>query len=469
MGKRVESTGSGVVRRFLRRPARLAVCSFLAAILIGTAVLSTPLCSPRNPRTGRRAWTHPVDALFTATSAVCVTGLVVKDTGSEWSLFGQLVILCLIQAGGLGIMTVYAFLASMIYRRLSMGFERVVGDVMEARPQESVWGTVKFICLLTAFMEAVGAACLFLSWRGHFDGFFKCLYFSIFHSISAFCNAGFSLYRDSLVSYRGDVAVNLVFCVLIVCGGLGFLVMRDLWEQLRWHVTVRKGKRPRLTTHSKLVLTVSGLLLLFGFVGIFIMESTATLRSEPLKNRLLAALFQSVTPRTAGFNTIPLSETAIAPSTALLLMVLMFIGGSPGSTAGGIKTTTLGVMAASIAATLRGSDQAEMFHHSVRHETVHRVASVILLGLSVLLAGIFALLVTERGRDFCQVAFEATSAFGTVGLSLGLTKELSLWGRLIIPALMFVGRLGPVTIVMSAATVEGRIPYRYPTGHIMVG
>ena len=469
MGKDMQPLRRGVLRWFAHRPARIAVGSFLALILVGAAVLCTPPCNPRDPVAGRRPWTHPADALFTATSAVCVTGLVVKETGSQWSLFGQLVILLLIQMGALGIMTLYAFLAAVILRRFSMRLERVVVDVVPAGPQEGVWSTVKFICLLTVVVELLGAGCLYLSWRGHFDGFWTCLYYSVFHAISAFCNAGFGLYSDSLIRYRGDVAVNLVICALIVLGGLGFLVIRDLKDYLGWWLLVRRGKRPRLSTHSRLVLTVTGVLLLLGFVGLFIMESATSLRGAPLKEQVLAAVFQSVTARTAGFNTIDLSAGSIAPSTALLLIVLMFIGGSPGSTAGGIKTTTLGVMIASILATLRGADRAEVSHHSVPQVTVHRVASIILLSLTALLSVVFLLLATEKGEGFLQVAFESTSAFGTVGLSMGITPRLTLWGRLILPALMFIGRLGPITIVMSTAAVAGRIPYRYPTDEILVG
>ena len=201
------------------------------------------------------------------------------------------------------------------------------------------------------------------------------------------------------------------------------------------------------------------------------MESATSLYGKPLEERLLAAVFQSVTPRTAGFNTIELGGQLerLAPSTALLLMVLMFVGGSPGSTAGGIKTTTVGVMVASIVATLKGNERAEMFHHSVSQETVHRVAGIILLSVSALAVGVFLLLITEQTADFLEVAFEATSAFGTVGLSLGLTPKLSVWGRLVVPALMFVGRLGPVTIMMSTIQVQGRTPYRYPEGQVIVG
>ncbi len=452
---------------------RLAVASFVVAILVGAVVLSLPVSSASGE------WTSPVDALFTATSAVCVTGLIVKPTPHHWSLFGQLAILCMIQAGGLGIMTVYAFMASMLRRRLSMGFERMVGDVVEAHPAENVWGLVKFICVFTLAAEVIGTVCLFLAWpaRAGLNGFWQRLYYSVFHSVSAFCNAGFSLESTSLVAYRSDVALNVIFCVLIVVGGLGFLVVRDLKSYAGWHFLVRKGKRPRLGTHTKLVLTMTGMLLLIGFLGIFVMESASSLYGRPLKERVLAAAFQSVTPRTAGFNTMVLvadqgaspASMPVAPSTALLLMALMFVGGSPGSTAGGIKTTTVGVMIASIIASLRGNERAEMFHHSIPQDTVHRVASIILLSVSALMVGVFLLLITEPTARFLEVAFEAASAFGTVGLSLGLTRELSLGGRLIIPALMFIGRLGPVTVMMSAIQMQGRTPYRYPDGQVIVG
>ncbi len=462
---RIVRLASPVVRRFLRTPSRMAVASFLAAIMVGTGVLCLPISSQS------RQWTSPVDALFTATSSVCVTGLIVKDTPVYWSLFGQIAILTMIQIGGLGIMTLYAFLAAILRRRSSMGFERMMGNVVEGRPQESARGHIKFICLLTLFAETVGAVCLYFSWGDDFTGAGTAerIYHSIFHAISAFCNAGFSLNVDSLQAYAGNVPVNAVICSLILLGGVGFLVVRDLKDCAVWWLFRRTGRRPRLSTHSKLVLTVSAVLLLLGFVAMFVMESSKSGPADTLRERVLTAVFQAVTPRTAGFNTIRFDAAQLAPATALLLMALMFIGGSPGSTAGGIKTSTVGVMIASIVATLRGREQAEVFHHSVRQDTVHRVASVILLGITTLAVGTFFLLITERGASFQEVAFEATSAFGTVGLSLGLTQELSTLGRLIVPVLMFVGRLGPITIVLSAATMAGTARYQYPPGRILVG
>ncbi|GAF99462.1 unnamed protein product, partial [marine sediment metagenome] len=276
------------------------------------------------------------------------------------------------------------------------------------------------ICLFTLLLEAVGGVVLFFAWRGHFTSFGRCAYHSVFHAISAFCNAGFSLNDSSLMDFADSVSVNAVVCTLIVVGGIGFLVVRDLLGFGRWWAFDRRGKRPRLLTHTRLVLLVSGVLLVAGFLGVLLIESRSSLAGAPLRKKLLAATFQSVTPRTAGFNTINTKMGSLAPATALLFMVLMYIGGSPGSTAGGIKTTTLGIMVASVVATLRGRQKAEMFHHSIPEETIHRVASILLLSVGALVLGIFLLLVMEAA-PLQQIAFDAISAFGTVGLTQGLT------------------------------------------------
>jgi trk system potassium uptake protein TrkH len=273
------------------------------------------------------------------------------------------------------------------------------------------------------------------------------------------------------MNFAGSVSVNVVVCGLIVMGGIGFVVVRDVLHYARWRLFERRGRKPRLSTHTKLVLVVTAGLLLVGFVGVFLIESGASLQGAPLKRKVLASMFQSVTPRTAGFNTVDTGMHALAPATAFLLMALMYIGGSPGSTAGGIKTTTLGVMGASILATLRGRDKAEMFHHTVSEETVHRVASIILLSAAAVVAGVFLLLITETA-PFQQIVFDAISAFGTVGLSQGLTgpgTDITAWGRLILTVLMFTGRLGPITLVLSVAELKERAVYEYPVDRILVG
>lgn len=465
MSAAIQEAGAFLLRfAFRRSAARTAVASFAVAIILGMVLLALPISSKA------RTWTSPVDTLFTATSAVCVTGLLVKSTPDHWSLFGQLVILGMIQAGGLGIMTLGAFVAIIIQRRLSMRFESVMTDIVEASPTESVWTLIRFICVLTLMAEVIGAIGLFLTWRSHFADPWLCAYHSVFHAISAFCNAGFSLNNNSLMDYADSFSVNAIMCLLIVVGGLGFIVVRDIMRYVRWWLLRRRGKRPRLSTHSRLVLTMTAVLLLLGFFGFLIIESHASLADAPVRTKLLTAMFQSVTPRTAGFNTAQIK--ALAPSTAFLLMVLMYIGGSPGGTAGGIKTSTLGIMIASIAATLRGRPKAEMFHHSVAEETVHRVASIILLSVAALAAGLFLLLITEQGAAFHRVVFDAISAFGTVGLSRGLTGPdcaVTAWGKIIFSALMFTGRLGPITLVLSVAHLRERAVYKYPEEQILVG
>ncbi len=445
--------------------ARAAVASFAVVILAGALLLTLPASSRS------RTWTSPVDCLFTATSAVCVTGLIVRSTPDHWSLFGQVVILALIQTGGLGIMTLGAFTVIFIQRRLSLRFESVMTDIVETRAQENVWTLIRFICLFTLVVEVAGAALLFFGFGAGVPPAGRRLWHSVFHSISAFCNAGFSLNNDSLVGYVDNVTVNLVVAGQIVLGGIGFVVVRDVLEYVRWWVVQRRGRRPKLSTHSKLVLTVTGVLIVGGMVAFLVVESYGSLSEAPWKTRVLASMFQSVTPRTAGFNTVPTGLADLAPATAFLLMVLMYIGGSPGSTAGGIKTSTLGIMVASIIATLRGRDRAEMFHHTVPAETVHRVASIILLSVAVLVVGVFLLLISEAA-SFQLVVFEAVSAFGTVGLSQGLSgpaTELTAAGKLVVTVLMFAGRLGPVTLVLSVARLRDRSVYSYPEDRILVG
>ena len=244
--------------------ARTAVSSFALAILLGAMLLALPISSRQ------RVWTSPVDTLFTSTSAVCVTGLLVKSTPQHWSLFGQLVILGLIQVGGLGIMTMGAFVAILMQRRLSMRFETVMTDIVDTRATESVWVLIRFVCLFTLVAEVIGAAVLFFGWQEHFAGFWPCLYHSVFHAISAFCNAGFSLNDDSLMAYVDSVPVNFAICLLIIFGGIGFMVVRELGRHAGWLLFRRKGKRPRLSTHSRLALTVTGSLLLIGFFGFLI-------------------------------------------------------------------------------------------------------------------------------------------------------------------------------------------------------
>jgi len=455
---------------FLGHPARAAVASFAAAVLVGTLLLALPISSQA------REWTSFVDSLFTSTGAVCVTGLIVQSTPDHWSLFGQLVILTLIQIGGLGIMTLGAFMAIALRRRLSMKFERFMGDIVESNEPIRIGSLLKFICIFTFLAEIAGATMLYYAWRNHpnfADGStWRCIYHSVFHSVSAFCNAGFSVNNDSLMSFRGSLGVNGIICALILVGGIGFVVVRDLQRWSLHRLLRRGGRKPRLSTHSRLVLVMTGALLVVGFAAFLCVEPGHSMSGASGGERMLMSIFQSITPRTAGFNTADMN--AVAAPTVLVIMVLMYIGGSPSGTAGGVKTSTVGVMLASIAATLRGRDRAEMFHHSVPGEIVHRVASIILVSLMAIGGGVFLLLMTEAGSgaSFEKILFEAVSAFGTVGLSRGLTGpgcDLSTAGRLVIIALMFMGRLGPMAIILSMGGETDPGEYIYPEDRILVG
>jgi trk system potassium uptake protein TrkH len=448
-----------LVSKLRLHPAKLMVASFAAAIAVGTLLLSLPVAS-----TGETSL-DVVDSLFTATSAVCVTGLIVKDTGNDFTLFGQLVILVLIQLGGLGIMTFSVTVAMALGRALSKSREVVMQDVLDQESVQEMLALIRFIALATLTFEAIGVAALFATLGERLGYSMHTLYVAVFHSVSAFCNAGFSLFRTSLEAYRAQPWVNLVMAGLIVLGGLGFPVLRDLmmWGSRR---RLGEGRAPRLRTQTKVVLTTSAVLIAVGAVVFYATEARHTLGGLARGERLLACLFQSVTARTAGFNTVRIREVHSAG--LLLLMLLMFIGASPGSTGGGVKTTTAAILWQAMRSAFRGRPQVELFQRTVPLETVRRAVALVVLSLLVLAGMTIALMSVETQR-FEALAFEAVSAFGTVGLSMGATTELTQAGRLLITALMFVGRLGPLTLALSLLGEARPAAYAYPQERIMVG
>jgi trk system potassium uptake protein TrkH len=439
------------------------VLSYVGAILVGTLLLSAPI----SWREGVEV--KPVDALFTATSAVCVTGLIVKDTGFDFSSFGQGVILLLIQIGGLGLMTFSTFFVYLMGRRVGLR-ERVIvrdsfGDLLGDDPRTFVTNILK----MTLCIEATGAILLYWRFSREFDTD-RAAFLAVFHSISAFCNAGFSLFSTSFMKYRSDIWVVGVIVALIVVGGLGFLVLADIARRPR---RKRKaGARP-LSLHTKMVLVVSGGLIVIGTIACFFLEMNNTLADNSLGDRIMSSVFLSVTSRTAGFNTL---DTSVLSSAALfVVMMLMFVGASPGSTGGGIKTTTFGIFLALARARLRGHEEVNLFRRTVPREVVNRSIAVFAASFSVVLLFCLALLVTERGslggeKDlFRNVAFETLSAFGTVGLSTGMTSLLTTAGRLLVSALMVIGRIGPLTMVMALAGAQKRIWYEHPREAVMIG
>lgn len=440
-------------RVLFRSPARFSIFGFAALISVGTALLMLPAAATSKDL-------GFVDALFTAVSASCVTGLTVVDTGSALSTFGQLVILGLIQAGGLGIMTMSTLFLLIGGGRPSLVGRMVIQDAFTGGGERSVPDIIRDVFLFTVIIEGIGAVLLFLRFLpGRTFG--QAIYFSIFHAISAFCNAGFSFFSNSFIGYREDVVVNLVICFLIICGGIGFLVLSELkrnfpYSRRRWS---------RLSLHSKLVLSVTAILLVFSSLLITLMEWHNTVGSLPIAGRFLAGFFQAVSARTAGFNTLPIGN--MANETLFLLMLLMFIGASPGSCGGGIKTSSFASLIVLGISRLRGHARPQIFHRTISANSIAKAMSVLLISTIVVSMATMAVLMTELGETphpqsrgkFLELLFEVISAFGTVGLSAGITGGLSQAGKLILSFVMFVGRLGPLVIVLAVSRPEA--PYYY--------
>jgi trk system potassium uptake protein TrkH len=451
--------------RRMPNPARLLVTGFLTAIGLGTVLLSLPAATVD----GRGL--PLVDALFEATSATCVTGLVVVDTGSTFTLFGELVILILIQVGGLGIMTVTTLFAYAVGRRISLSETLTVGEALGQPHLSGVLALARNVALLTFTAELAGAAVLTAVWSQEYP-LGEALYLGVFHSVSAFCNAGFDLFGQSLAGHTTDVVVNLTFLTLIITGGLGFYVLSEVLSRRRFGPGVGNspgGRNGRLSLHTRVVLVTSLALIAGGTLVILLFEHSNPATLGPLSpgGKVLAALFQAVTPRTAGFNTVSIAH--LAPSTLLILMVFMFIGASPGSTGGGIKTTTFVALVSTIRSALRRRDDVEIGGRRLPPEVTVKSWVIASLGLGVILTATTLLLATEDA-PFLTVLFETVSAFGTVGLSTGLTPELSTAGRLLVSVLMFVGRVGPFTVAVALARKRptGRA-WHLPEERIIVG
>lgn len=435
-------------------PERIFVLGFALLILIGTILLAMPISSASGKPTSM------INAFFTATSAVCVTGMVVVDTGTYFSTFGQIVILLLIQIGGLGFMTMGTLFAFIMGKRIRLR-ERLL--IQESLNQITIQGVVRlarWILLFTFIIEGTAALILAVKWIPEL-GLFKGIYISFFHSVSAFNSAGFDIFGayKSLMPYVSDVTINLVTSVLILLGGIGFTVIVEVVSKKRWR---------KFSLHTKVVLAATAVLLVSGTAGIFMLEynNPATLGALDLKDKFLASWFQSVSTRSAGYNTLDLS--ALKNATHFLIIILMFIGASPNSTGGGIKTTTAGALLAAVWSTIRGKQDVEMFERRIPHEIVYRALTVTLASLT-LVAFVTMLLSVTEASDFLTNMFEATSAFATAGMTTGLTTKLSVTGKLIISMTMFAGRLGPLTIAFAMAQKQSKAVYHYAEEKIIVG
>ncbi|MFO7609020.1 MAG: potassium transporter TrkG [Candidatus Krumholzibacteriia bacterium] len=443
------------------RPAASFVLLFALLILVGTALLLLPRATPPGAPIG------PLDALFTSTSAVCVTGLVVRDTGTGFTVFGQAVILLLIQLGGLGIMSLTATLSLLLGRGIGVRESSLLREVFQLSMVAEVGRTVRGLVLVTLAVEAAGAALLYAGLAGVVADPGQRAWTAVFHAVSAFCNAGFSTFGDSLAGVADRPLVVQTVAVLLILGGAGYGVLVQTWAWLRGRALRQPpGPGNRLGLQARVVLGVSSLLLVAGTAVILTVESGGALAGQPWWLRLSQAFFQAATCRTAGFNTLDL--TALAPATLLVMMVLMFIGGAPGSTAGGMKVTTVAIAWANMRAIARGQGRVRLIHRELDPVLVQRAMLVLSAGIVVTAAGVFVLLLSE-GAPLFETAFETVSALGTVGLSLGLTPHLTEVGRLVVIVLMFIGRLGPLTLA-SSLTGPGREPrVRLPRGRLQVG
>lgn len=440
------------------RPTRPLALGFLLLILTGAALLSLPVSS----RSGEA--TNFLDALFTATSATCVTGLVPFDTYSHWSFFGQAVLLVLIQIGGLGFMTLATLFSFLLRRTITMRERLVMTTSFNLVDMAGVVRLTKKVLLGTLFFEGMGAVVLSIRFSADY-GFAGGVWKGIFHSISAFCNAGFDLMGEkeplsSLTHYVGDPVVNLTIMILIVVGGLGFFVWSDLGSQK----TVRK-----LEVHTKLTLIMTGLLIFGGAFLFFLYEyhNPATLGAMPVWEKALAACFQSVTTRTAGFNSI--DQAALTSPSVALTMILMFIGGSPGSTAGGVKTVTIAVLFLTASSVVRGKSKVNLFGRSISSRSIMNAVTVLVIGI-VLVAGGSLVISSFENVPLELAAYEAVSAFGTAGLSMGLTPQLGVISQLTLIALMYLGRVGILTLgiaVLMRQPIEPKI--KYPECRVMIG
>ncbi len=442
------------------KPAQMMIATFGMAIGIGTVLLMLPAATMTGIKTSL------IDALFTATSATCVTGLTVVDTGTYFSVFGQMVILALIQVGGLGIMTFSVSLALILGKRMNMKQEAMMTGVLEQSALSQVKNLVMYIFKMTFIFELFGAILLFLAWVGKTGGVFKTLYHAVFHSVSAFCNAGFSTFTDNLTGFRDDISTNAVICVLIIIGGLGFMVIRDLQENFRNRLTFSIKRKLQLKVQTKIVLWTSAILIILGAAVFYFLEKNALFSGLSSKSRILASLFQSVTARTAGFNSCDIGRLSLA--SLLVTMGLMFIGGSPGSTAGGVKTTTFSILWASLAGEFKSKKTVEMFKRTIPEDVIRKAGIMFFSSVILVFLVLAGLLFTEK-KIFADTLFETISAFGTVGLSTGLTTALSLKGKLLIAVLMFIGRLGPLTVGYAFLKLRPGPKYEYAAESVAVG
>lgn len=436
---------------------RLLVISFMGLILFGAFLLMMP-----NMTVDQQGLSF-VNALFTSTSAVCVTGLIVVDTATKFTMMGQGVIMMLMQLGGIGIVTFATFFALFLSSGLGVGQMTFLRDMLQESNVNEITGTLKKIIGLTLTVELVGAISFFFSWQHMIPDIDDRIFFSAFHAVSAFCNAGFSLFTNNFGDSQNviNVGVNLTTMLLIVFGGLGFTT---IWEIFR-DAPNRIYKHHRLSVHTKIVIITTFILIVSGALVVLFTEWNGVLAGYSFGNKTMIAFFQSITTRTAGFNTIDIGRMGVPA--AVFLMILMFIGASPGSTGGGVKTSTAAVLFLSVMATIRGHQRIEVGKKTIPNDIVFEALTAFLMGATLILVSTELLSVFEKFR-FIDLLFEEISAFATCGLSRGITSQLSDWGKIILVISMYVGRVGSVTLAVAFAKRIDKRRYKYPTESVLV-
>ncbi len=436
---------------------RLIALGYISIIIIGTILLMLPVASKNGESAGF------VTALFTAVSTSCVTGLVVTDTATTWSLFGQIVIITLIQTGGLGFMTIATTFSMLLKKKMGLRAREVMVESINTEHIGGIMNLTKKIIAGTAIFEGIGALLLATRFIPEF-GWAKGIWYSVFHSISAFCNAGFDLMGikekyTSLVPFADDAVVILTISFLVIIGGIGFLVWDD--------ISRKKFKFKYYQLHTKLVLTVTAILLVVPAILFFIFEYNFTNEGVGVGQSILNSIFDSVTARTAGFNS---TDTgALAPASKIMTVFLMFIGGSPGSTAGGIKTTTLAVIAISTFNGITHRQSKGIFGRRLEKDAIHKASSVVFTNMSLAIIGIIAILAIQPDINIGDIIFECVSAIGTVGMTTGITRDLATASRLIVAFLMFCGRVGSVSFALALMEKKAAPPVKNPREKITIG
>ncbi|CAH1209142.1 Ktr system potassium uptake protein B [Paenibacillus plantiphilus] len=439
-------------------PPQTLALGFVLIILIGTILLMLPISTISGVSTPF------IDAFFTATSATCVTGLVIMDTGTHFSMFGQMVMITLVQIGGLGFMTMATMIALVMRKRISLRERLILQESMKQNSMDGIVRLIRKVLFYALFIELTGAILLTIRWS--FDmPFAKAIYFGFFHSISMFNNAGFDLFGsihapfNSLAGYAHDPAVNLIVMLLIVLGGIGFIVIADLLEF---------PKNKKFTLHTKVVLSASGALIAISTITIFIFEYSNPLTFEPLTfaQKSLGSLFQAISPRSGGVSTMDVAD--MRQATQFFIVILMFIGASPGSAGGGIKITTFVILLGAVIAMIRGKETIVFFRRSLSKDRVNKAITMTLLAL-MLIIFVSMVLSTTEDHQFLEILFEVTSAFGTTGMSMGLTQDLTTFGKIMISIMMFLGRLGPLTLAYALTSKPEKELIKYPEDKIIIG